>query len=163
MQNFDWTRFTVRIAIKAKPNAIYNAWTQTQEIEKWFLSKADFFDEQGKRIADTQSIEPDFSYTWQWYTYDGIEKGKILEANGTDLIRFTFAGDCTVTIKLIQNDNFTVVELTQANIPTDDNSKENIRLGCQSGWSFYLVNLKSVYEGGLDLRNKTAALKAVVN
>lgn len=163
MQNFDWTKFTTRIAIKAKPSVLYNAWTQAQEIEKWFLSKADFFDEQGKRIADIQSIEPDFSYAWQWYTYDLTEKGKILEANGNDLIRFTFAGDCIVTVKLSQNQDFTLVELTQENIPTDDESKANIRLGCESGWSFYLVNLKSVYEGGLDLRNKTADFKPVVN
>jgi len=36
-------------------------------------------------------------------------------------------------------------------------------LGCASGWAFYLVNLKSIYEGGLDLRNKTPALKHMLN
>ena len=52
---------------------------------------------------------------------------------------------------------------TQKDIPTDDESKQGIRLGCHSGWSFYLVNLKSVYEGGLDLRNKDDALGVMVN
>ncbi len=56
-----------------------------------------------------------------------------------------------------------MVELTQKNIPTDDESKQDIRLGCDSGWSFFLVNLKSIYEGGLDLRNKNADLKRMIN
>jgi len=56
-----------------------------------------------------------------------------------------------------------VVSLTQKNIPTDDQNKINTRLGCDSGWSFYLVNLKSIYEGGLDLRNKNEKLKSMLN
>ncbi len=80
-----------------------------------------------------------------------------------DLLRFSFAEDCEVEIKLTNSDEHTIVELTQKNIPTDDKSKVNIRLGCASGWAFYLVNLKSIYEGGLDLRNKTPALKHMLN
>jgi hypothetical protein len=32
-----------------------------------------------------------------------------------------------------------------------------------TGWTFYLANLKSVLEGGLDLRNKNARLQRLVN
>lgn len=56
-----------------------------------------------------------------------------------------------------------IVQLTQKNIATDDPSKKGIRLGCESGWSFFLVNLKSVYEGGIDLRNKNTELKGMLN
>ena len=52
---------------------------------------------------------------------------------------------------------------TQNDIPTDDISKRSIRLGCDFGWFFYLLNLKSVYEGGLDLRNKDEELKGMLN
>ena len=51
----------------------------------------------------------------------------------------------------------------RSNIPTDDKSKKDIRLGCYEGWSFYMVNLKSIYEGGLDLRNMNDQLKGVIN
>jgi hypothetical protein len=68
-----------------------------------------------------------------------------------------------VDIQLKQEDGYVLVELTQKNIPTDENSKRNIRLGCHTGWSFYLVNLKSVYEGGLDLRNKNENTYPMVN
>ena len=103
------------------------------------------------------------TYAWQWHTYDLTEHGKINQANGTDFFQFTFAGDCLVDVKLQPYKDQTLVELTQQNIPTDDNSKREYRLGCHDGWSFFLVNLKSVYEGGLDLRNMDGELKSVVN
>ncbi len=149
MQNFDWTSFTLKIAIKSTIYSIYNAWTSSEEIEKWFLSKAEF--------------NPDLTYKWEWFLYEEIETGKITQANGKDFFEFTFAGDCLVTINLSTEHEYTVVTLTQSNIPTDDSSKRNIRLGCHNGWSFYLVNLKSVYEGGLDLRNKDNRFKPMVN
>ena len=36
-------------------------------------------------------------------------------------------------------------------------------MGCLEGWTFYLTNLKSVIEGGLDLRNKNLDIKGVIN
>ncbi len=84
-------------------------------------------------------------------------------ANGKDHFRFTFAGQCYVDVTFSEQYDHTVVELTQTNIPTDDKSKLDIRLGCSSGWSFYFVNLKSIYEGGLDLRSKDERLRPMVN
>lgn len=89
--------------------------------------------------------------------------GTFTQANGKNSLQFTFAGQCLVDISLMEQDDFVIVTLTQKNIPTDDHSKKNIRLGCHGGWSFYLVNLKSVYEGGLDLRNKNTDLKPMLN
>ncbi|MCH8011511.1 MAG: SRPBCC domain-containing protein [Candidatus Marinimicrobia bacterium] len=163
MKNFNWTTFTRKIAVKAKLSDIYDAWTIPSEIEKWFLSNANYYDENTNPIERESNIEKDHSYEWSWYLYDIVEKGKITEANGKDFLQFTFAGECIVDIKLIQQKEYVVVELTQKNIPEDDESKRNIRLGCDSGWSFFLVNLKSVYEGGLDLRNKNADLKGMIN
>jgi len=56
-----------------------------------------------------------------------------------------------------------VVELWQENIPGDEDSKVNLHMGCTKGWTFYLTNLKSILEGGIDLRNKNISLKNVVN
>lgn len=163
MKNFDWTTFTRKIAIKANLSEIYNAWTKPSELEKWFLSKADYFDPKEKAIAKDEAIKKGDSYAWSWFLYDIVERGKVTEANGADFIQFTFAGECLVDVKLSLLDEYVVVELTQKNIPTDDDSKKNIRLGCDNGWSFFLVNLKSIYEGGLDLRNKDPKLKVMLN
>lgn len=162
MENFNWTKFTRRIAIKSQLSKIYHAWTRATEIEKWFLSNADFFNSDKNLVDKNINIEKEFSYEWHWYLYDSVEHGNITEANGRDFIQFTFEKSI-VDVKLTEQGGYVIVELTQKDIPTDDESKENIRIGCASGWSFYLVNLKSVYEGGLDLRNKDISLTPMVN
>ncbi len=163
MKNFDWTAFTRKIAINASIEQIYNAWTIPEEIEKWFLSKAVFTDSDNQIADGNKNIHTGMSYAWNWFTYELTENGNITEANGNDFLQFTFAGNCLVDVKLTKFKSYTIVELTQKNIPSDDDSKLNIRLGCDTGWSFYLVNLKSVFEDGLDLRNKDSDLKAVLN
>ena len=116
-----------------------------------------------EKIKKSQSIKEGQSYDWQWFLYPVTESGKVTKANGSDFLQFTFAGDCLVDVSFEPFKNGTIVTLTQKNIPTDGENKVNVRLGCDKGWSFYLVNLKSVYEGGLDLRNKDPELKPMLN
>ena len=163
MKNFDWTQFTRKIAVQAPIQKIYDAWTKPIELERWFLSKAEFYTSEKEKIEKNQSIKEGLSYSWQWYLYPVTEHGKVTKANGKDFLQFTFAGDCLVDVSFETFKNGTIVSLTQKNIPTDDENKVNVRLGCDNGWSFYLVNLKSVYEGGLDLRNKDPELKPMLN
>ena len=163
MENFNWSRFTLKIAVKSDMISMYNAWVKPEEIEKWFLEKAVYFDADKNAISKNTSVQNGFTYEWRWYAQDFIEKGKIISTNGKDFFQFTFAGECIVEITLSQKGEFVIVELTQREIPLDEKSKKNIRLGCASGWAFYLVNLKSVYEGGLDLRNKNREFVAMLN
>ena len=163
MKKFDWTKFSIKIAVKSDLKTMYAAWTKPFEIEKWFLYNADYFDEDDNLVDKKDYAQKGHSYEWSWFLWEGVEKGKITAVNGVDKIQFTFAGKCTVDIILSSLEGNTLVELFQYHIPTDDESKVNIRLGCHTGWSFYLVNLKSVYEGGLDLRNKDVDLKGMTN
>ena len=163
MKDFDWTQFTKRIAIKAPLEDLYNAWTSSNELEKWFLKKARFFDENNQEISLSEPVSPKMTYLWNWFLYEETEKGEITIANGKDHVQFTFAGSCLVDVTFSREHDHTVVELKQTGIPLDDKSKQFIRLGCSSGWSFYLVNLKSVFEGGLDLRSKDERLRPMVN
>jgi len=163
METFNWESFTKKIAVKSSITKLYNAWTVPNELKKWFLSKALFYKPNGETVIPSQNVQQNYTYEWSWFLYDVIEKGEIKQANGRDFLQFTFAGNCLVDIKLTQVNEVVIVELTQSNIPTDNQSKRGIRLGCDSGWSFFLVNLKSVYEGGIDLRNKDAKLKGMLN
>tara|TARA_A100000171_G_scaffold52224_1_gene69652 strand:- start:42385 stop:42879 length:495 start_codon:yes stop_codon:yes gene_type:complete len=163
MENFNWTQFTRKIAISAPVTSLYKAWTVSLELERWFLKDATFITSEGTQRDKSSSIEKDDAYLWKCYQWDGVEKGSIVSANGKDALHFTFAGDCLVEISLEPYGKETIVTLTQKNIPTTDKAKVDIRLGCDHGWSFYLVNLKSVYEGGLDLRNKNTNIPAMVN
>ncbi|WP_027420762.1 SRPBCC family protein [Crocinitomix catalasitica] len=163
MKNFDWTKFSKRIYLKSDLKTVYNVWTKSAELEKWFLSKAVFLTNDRKEILPTENVDAGCIYRWNWFAQNAFEEGKIIKANGTDSLTFTFAGTCSVEVQLTQVENQILVELVQSQIPSDDSSKENIRLGCAFGWSFYLLNLKSILEGGIDLRNKDTSLIGVVN
>lgn len=56
-----------------------------------------------------------------------------------------------------------IVELCQSDIPPNDDPKQNLHVQCSIGWTFYLANLKSIFEGGIDLRNKNMELGRVLN
>ena len=163
MKNFDWTSFTKTIAVKADLSTVYNAWTHSAELEKWFLKKALFFNEAGAPIGKNTTVSGNNTYKWYWYLYEELMEGLITQVNGTDFIQFTFEGGCLVDVRLEVRGEYTIVTLIQHNIPTDDHTKQFVRLGCTNGWTFYLTNLKSVYEGGLDLRNKEEGLSPMLN
>ena len=163
MENFNWEQFTKRIFVNADLKKVYNAWTKSEELEQWFLSKATFYLESGEALTPSTNVSSNCRYQWNWFAQNYYEEGTIIRLNDRDSIEFTFAGNCTVQVKLSEQNDQTLIELTQSEIPLDDNSKRNIRLGCAFGWTFYLINLKSVLEGGLDLRNKNSDLVDLVN
>ncbi|RFS22783.1 SRPBCC domain-containing protein [Chitinophaga silvatica] len=162
MKNFDWTSFTKRIAIKSSLPEIYEAWTVAANLEKWFLERV-VFQVNDNLIEHTEPAKEGITYNWYWYLEATPMNGEILSANGKDFFQFTFEGSSLVDVKLSTLDEYVIVELRHYNIPQDDNSKQHIRLGCSNGWAFYLHNLKSVYEGGIDLRNKDPKLGVMIN
>lgn len=159
----DWTSFTLNIAVKSTLSTIYNAWTKSSEIEKWFLETCTYKGKNNGILRSELNVKPEDIYEWTWYLYEISEKGKIIQANGKDFFQFTFAGDCLVDVQLKEVGENILVTLKQHNIPIDEKSKFNIRIGCLQGWTFYLLNLKSFYETGYDLRNKNPELKGVNN
>ena len=158
MQDFDWTRFTERAVLRVPMQKVYDAWTQSGLIEKWFLKTAQNTTPDGRVLAADEAVFPDCRYRWTWFSYDEVEENRWVSANGKDRIEFLFAGQCPVEIRLEQRGDAVVLWLTQSNIPTDDASKRNIRLGCQDGWAYYMVNLRAFLEHGIDLREKDEAL-----
>jgi hypothetical protein len=102
--------------------------------------------------------EDTFAWYWHGYHNDVLQKGSVLEANGKDRIKFTFTANTTVTVSLSTNHGLTIIELVQENIPQESDPEKNLLVKAQASWTFYLANLKSVMEGGKDLRNKRVEL-----
>ena len=141
------------------------SWATRSGIEYWFLRLSEYKKpDRTLRVPDEFVTKGD-SYKWLWYGYpdDTAEYGEILDGNGKDFFKFSFgkAGNCTV--KIYKEQNETIVELAQDNIPADEQGMYNWHLGCKTGWTFYLANMKSVHEGGIDLRNKNVNLQQVLN
>ena len=165
MSNYNWSKFIKRVNIKAANEKIYHAIATSDGLESWFLRKAEFTTPNSLLRTTGEHIFKGDTYKWLWHGYgdEMIEAGKILEANGKDLVQFTFEKTCIVTISIKTEQDETVLELSQDNIPVDEKSKSSLHLGCSTGWVFYLANLKSILEGGVDLRNKNEQLKNMIN
>lgn len=142
---------------------IYEAWAVPSRIESWFLRSAEYVGFDGKSKGRDRGVEAGDGYLWRWHGYldDVSETGQVVEANGSDTFAFTFTQDCLVTVMIKEEKGETVVELVQSSIPEDPN--RNIYVDCSYGWTFYLANLKSVLEGGIDLRNKNVDIQNAVN
>lgn len=165
MADFNWSRFAVRINVKAPAEELYRCWATRKGIEYWFLRRSEYKKPDGSERAAGEAVGKGDTYIWRWHGYaDTVtEEGEILECNGRDFFRFRFgkAGNCTV--RIYQEEGETLVELMQTEIPTDEKGKQNFHIGCKGGWTFYLANLKSLLEGGIDLRNKNEKIQDMIN
>lgn len=166
MAHFDWSTFSHKIYINAPLETVYAAWSTRANIESWFLRKGEFIMPDGQMRPADSTVQKGDTYEWMWHGHPDttLEHGIVTEANGKDKFQFVFgkAGLVTVTMKSVEP-NVTEMVLTQSEIPTDDDGKRNYHVGCSTGWTFYLANIKSILEGGLDLRNKNPAYSNVIN
>lgn len=162
---YDWSAFVVRINVSAPVQILYDAWATRAGMEKWFLRVSEYRSPAGIIKEASEYAATGDSYRWLWHGWsdDTVEYGNILDANDKDFFKFSFgkAGDCTV--KIFRDMGETFVELRQENIPTDEHGKHSWHIGCKTGWVFYFANMKSIYEGGIDLRNRNTLLQGLVN
>lgn len=150
----EWSNFKKRIFIKNKIDKIYSAWATQEMMEIWFLEEAKYFDSTKNPRKPNELVKGGDSFIWKWNNWDFKEEGKILSANGIDKISFTFGAGGNVHIKLTPYSNGVEVELVQDNIPTDEKNKMDIYVGCITGWTFWLTNLKAYLEHGITLHAK---------
>ena len=164
MADFDWGRFVVRINVKAHPEKLYWCWATKEGIEFWFLRRSDYKKPDGTLYDRGDLIKKGDTYSWWWHGYpdEVVEHGEILAANGKDMFQFKFGDAGICTIKIYEEQNEKIVELTQDHIPTDEKGKQNWHIGCKTGWTFYMANMKSMLEGGIDLRNKNEKIQNVI-
>ena len=161
----DWSRFTVRINIKAPTEKLYHAWATRAGMEYWFLRLSEYLKPDGTIYGNDEYVQKGDKYKWLWHGWpdETVEYGVILDCNGKDFFKFSFgkAGNCSVTIKKEHGEK--IVELVQDNIPDDDTGRQLWHVGCKTGWTFYFANMKSLFEGGIDLRNRDVHLTNVIN
>ena len=156
--------FTKRILVTATVEEMYQAWATQDGLERWFLRQAKFTLPSGEARASKSPIGAGDQYEWLWHGYpdDTVERREVLGANGKDSVQFLFSGDSIVTVSIKAANRGAIVELRQQ-IPAGHDPELEYRIGCDTGWTFYMANLKSILEGGIDLRNKNQDLTEVLN
>ena len=160
----DFSQFKLRVNVKASVEDVYKAWGTTAGLNSWFIGKMVFTDERGVVRPDNALVQAGDEYACSFVTAPDkvIIKGKVLKANEKDVFSFSFSKNCPVTISIYSEHGETIVELIESNVPNEEGVVVRQYVSDSKGWIFYLVNLKSVLEGGLDLRNRNDEIKNVI-
>jgi uncharacterized protein YndB with AHSA1/START domain len=141
LEKFDWSRFTLRIAVKAAASKVFKAWTDSKELCKWFAYDAEVEPHKGGKFSLTDL----YGNTWELM---------FLAVRKNSRIHFTFGmNDEQVVVKLRKSGSYSIIELIQFNMKTTPNHKWDTHMEQKVGWTFFLTNLKAYLEHGVDLRS----------
>ena len=161
METLNFHSFIKKIYIKAPIEKIYWCWATSEGICSWFLREALYTNSDQSPRGTGEAVQEGDQYTWRWFNWDGQEDGQIIMANGKDSLEFTFAGKSKVLVELQQGSGAVLCSLKQYNIPTDEESKLHIHVGCSNGWTFWLANLKAYLEHGILLNERDIDLRGI--
>jgi uncharacterized protein YndB with AHSA1/START domain len=154
MSTYDWSSFKRSIFIDAPLDKIFDAWIIPEQISTWFLKKADFTQAEGSIRQQSDRIKAGDTYAWQWWNYSETENGRVkLVDRPARRLEFSFAGECTCIVTVMERDGENLLTLEQKDIPLDEESKRGIHVGCGQGWAFWMVNLKAWLEHGILLND----------
>jgi uncharacterized protein YndB with AHSA1/START domain len=132
---------------EASPEDVFKALTEPRELTKWFLKSAKIKPVEGS------------TYTFAWEGYD-LQTGKVVRVVPDRLLVLTWPN--SVRGKTLLTDaRFTLKKKGTGTLLTVKHTgfKEGddwvwLYGAVQSGWAYFLTNLKSVLTQGKDLRSK---------
>lgn len=133
--------------IRASPKKVFKALSDPERLARWFADKAEVSGRKGGR------------YTLSWE--DGpTHRGKLLEFRRGEKITFAWewegiegVGVTRFGLAVEPKGKGTLLRLTHAGIPKGEKWHE-LYAGAVWGWTYFMMNLKSVLEHGHDLRSK---------
>lgn len=154
--------FTKRIRVKAPPDVVMSYWLLSGLVELWFVPTCRYTGPEGLRAPNEMAQVGD-KYHWEWVegTVDTAHFREI-EFPGR-FVAGWFEDALEIEVTVEPEGEGSLVSLTQTNTQDEESERMAAYYDCGEGWAFYLVNLKSVLEGGIDLREDTPDIKGLVN
>ena len=129
------------------PSRVFSALTRPRELTRWFVDKATFAPKKGTA----------FQFTWRGgYILKGRVNGAVrprrLDLDWVDRMAGGKTFRTEVRFEITKRGKGSLLSVTHRGFKT---GKKWTALygGIQSGWAYYLTNLKSVLEHGVDLRS----------
>ena len=70
MKTIDWTCFRKRIHIDRPAETVYRAWAVPEQIERWFLERADYQTCHGRTRPKAEPVQAGDAFAWKWPKWD---------------------------------------------------------------------------------------------
>ncbi len=143
----------MKVEIRRPVSAVFKAWTDEREIVKWYVEKAIIEPRRNGRI-----------YLELLTGANSDDKIISIARNRHLTIPYGTKGE-RLTVRFKKDGRGCICELHQFNMGTLPKDRWEMRRGCAQGWVFFLANLKSYLEHGIDLRShgpKRSYLKGFV-
>ena len=175
----DWHGFTQAIHVRAEPSALWRAVATCDGLERWFLARARAWTKDGREWPRDRVLEAGARMRMTW-TVAGTPdaRGVAVPAESSEdndvesvepplrIRTGWYSGKGWIELRIVPHAHagMTTVELEQRMHPTSDfKALESAYVGCREGWAFFLTNLKSVLEHGIDLRDRAPDRAGLVN
>lgn len=151
MQEYDWSRFHVRMYYLAPLEEVFRRFSTAQGLESFFIHEATHTSPDGTRRKPDELVQSGDRYVWD-YVHDFSHDGTFVRVDPYRLVRFTF-GTMNVDVNFRDLREATEVDLHQTNCATTDPDRAWQHVNCRSCWIYFMTNLRSVLAGGPDLRD----------
>jgi len=152
-ESYDWTQFRVSMIYRAPLPAVFGAWATPAGLESFFIAEGDHRGPDAKRRAGGEIVTRGDTYHWRWL--HGIDlPGEVLAVEPDRSVAYTFGSDMRIDVSFAERSGAIEVCVHQTGCATEDPDRAWQHLNCRSCWVYFLTNLKSVLEHGIDLRDR---------
>jgi uncharacterized protein YndB with AHSA1/START domain len=129
---------------KSQPEIVFQALTEPKMLVKWFLSKAKLEPRKGGICS--------FDWLGEYHITDKVkkfEKNKAVSFASADRLKNGKIAKTTASFEVAKKGKGTLLKLRHTGFKYPEHFAD-----CSSRWAYYLTNMKSVLEQGVDLRSK---------
>jgi uncharacterized protein YndB with AHSA1/START domain len=152
---YDWSAFTVHFYYRATRDEVFRAWATAAGLSGFFIGSARHAAPGGGVRAQDEVVAAGDTYAWAFL--HGLSlTGTFLACVPGERVAFTFGDAMQVDVTLRSVGDQVEVRLHQTGCGQDESARAWQHLNCRSCWVYFLTNLKSVLEHGVDLRDHDA-------
>ncbi|MBE2217919.1 MAG: SRPBCC domain-containing protein [Ignavibacteria bacterium] len=159
---FDLSEFRHSILLSLSSEDVYGFIASSQGICSWFIGEAEFTQPAGRFRLPNENASAGDIFRWKWLGKNLQIEGEVLYSVEGEVFEFTFGKSFIVSVTLKEQNGRTLFTLHQSyrdGVQKDDFAHIN----CCVCWVFFMTNLKSVAEHGIDLRETLADDDSLVN
>ncbi|HRI44073.1 MAG TPA: hypothetical protein PLL78_13000 [Fimbriimonadaceae bacterium] len=153
----NWDRLELEIDLVAPVKVVAWHWTSSAGLTRWLAVECTFVGLEGDTLAEAEAAETGARF--RCLRAGGtIEEGELVQADKRGFA-FGFADGSRIDLRLLSRKGRTALAFRHVTPGAAfEDYCDNLR-----SWTFYLTNLKSIVEGGLDLRELEPDRTGLVN